>query len=180
MLHDTALTTLTLVGTGVNIDRHTVTRQAAADLAAIERIASSEDVDDTPMSLDAILVAEIARYAHTLTVDAALPACHVPTRVALAFAGAVREALENTVRYSGIGKATVMSCMRAGQIRVEAHDSGIGFDPAAARPQQYGIRESIIERMAAVGGRATLHIPRRRHSMDARVARRHRSVAAAD
>lgn len=156
LLHDTAMTTLTLVGAGVNVNADIVARRAAADLAAVERIASTRPAGDHPVRLDQILEIEIARYAGLLTVASSLSECRVPEGVGAAFAGAVHEALQNVVRHAGVEHATVRQYVHAGQVRVEIGDNGVGFCPSSAPTQRFGVRESIMGRMAAVGGRAML------------------------
>ena len=39
-------------------------------------------------------------------------------------------------------------------VRVEVRDRGVGFDPATIPAQRYGVRQSIVDRMASVGGQA--------------------------
>jgi signal transduction histidine kinase len=41
-------------------------------------------------------------------------------------------------------------------VLVEIEDAGIGFDPATVPAHRYGLRGSIHERMATVGGRAEI------------------------
>jgi signal transduction histidine kinase len=39
-------------------------------------------------------------------------------------------------------------------VTVMVTDRGVGFDPAAVAPDRLGLRTSVVERMAAVGGNA--------------------------
>jgi signal transduction histidine kinase len=44
----------------------------------------------------------------------------------------------------------------ADQVEVNVRDRGRGFDPAAVDPDRHGVRQSIVARMAAVGGSASV------------------------
>jgi Histidine kinase-like ATPase domain len=79
----------------------------------------------------------------------------VPARVAIGMAYAVREALTNVVSHAGTGEAWVEVSL-AGELRVTVRDAGTGFDPAAVDPARLGLRRSIEERLADLGGRASI------------------------
>ncbi|WP_328451870.1 MULTISPECIES: sensor histidine kinase [unclassified Amycolatopsis] len=68
---------------------------------------------------------------------------------------AVREALRNTVKHSGTKQVVLRVEERDGGIAVVARDQGQGFD-VQARPPGFGITQSIIARLAEVGGRGTV------------------------
>jgi signal transduction histidine kinase len=67
--------------------------------------------------------------------------------------GATREALRNTLKHADTNRAVVRVEERDRGIVVVARDHGSGFDPAR-QPPGFGIRESIMARMASVGGHA--------------------------
>jgi signal transduction histidine kinase len=79
----------------------------------------------------------------------------VPARVAIGMAYAVREALTNVVSHAGTGEAWVEVSL-AGDLRVTVRDAGAGFDSAAVDPARLGLRRSIEERLADLGGRASI------------------------
>ncbi|TDV43132.1 sensor histidine kinase [Actinophytocola oryzae] len=83
-------------------------------------------------------------------VDADLPA---ERRSALR--EAIGAALHNTARHSGVRDARVTVETRDGGVAVTARDSGAGFDLDDGRAG-FGIGESIVGRMAEVGGTATI------------------------
>jgi signal transduction histidine kinase len=83
-------------------------------------------------------------------VDATLP----PERRS-ALREATVAALRNTARHSGVHDAEVTVETRDGGIAVTARDAGAGFDMDRGRPG-FGIGESIVGRMAEVGGTATI------------------------
>ncbi len=67
---------------------------------------------------------------------------------------AVRACLENVVRHSGATVAEVELIADDRQVTVMVTDRGAGFDPAAVPTDRLGLRSSVAERMAAVGGTA--------------------------
>ena len=71
----------------------------------------------------------------------------------LAVRDAVREALRNTMKHSGATEVVLRVEERDGGIAVIARDYGTGFDQND-RPAGFGIGESIVGRLAEVGGRA--------------------------
>jgi signal transduction histidine kinase len=83
-------------------------------------------------------------------VDATLP----PERRS-ALREAIGAALHNTAKHSGVRDAEVTVETRDGGVAVTARDAGSGFDLDHGRPG-FGIGESIVGRMAEVGGTATI------------------------
>jgi len=71
-----------------------------------------------------------------------------------AVVSAAAEAMNNAARHSGVASIDLFAEIRDGQIRVHVRDRGNGFNPDMAAGT--GIRESIRERMAAVGGNAEI------------------------
>ena len=103
----------------------------------------------------------------------------VPAPVGIAMAYAVREALVNVASHAGAGEAWVEvrpagpgdspvpggaadgaavlgGAPAPGGLRVTVRDAGAGFDPAAVDQTRLGLRRSIVERLADVGGRASV------------------------
>ena len=76
-----------------------------------------------------------------------------PVRVALY--QAVREALFNVVKHSGVTAARLVAWEGEGEVVVRVEDDGAGFDPAAGRPRGPGGLGlfSARERLELVGGR---------------------------
>ncbi|MET8995513.1 ATP-binding protein [Amycolatopsis sp. Hca4] len=68
---------------------------------------------------------------------------------------AVREALRNTVKHSGTKQVVLRVEERDGGIAVVARDQGQGFD-VRDRPPGFGISQSIVARLAEVGGHGTV------------------------
>jgi signal transduction histidine kinase len=154
LLHDTALTTLTFVGTGTIERSGTLVDRASADLTAIERLAAQDAAAPHRLVRLDELLTRAARHTGALRVDLTTVPCLVPTLVADAFAGGASEALLNTARHAGVPTASLQLATAPGRVRVEVADAGRGFDPASAVAHRYGVRHSILGRMAAVGGYA--------------------------
>lgn len=73
-----------------------------------------------------------------------------------ALVAATRASLENVLRHSGASSAEVEIIASAGTVTVMITDQGAGFDPAVVGDDRLGLRASVIERMAAVGGGAKI------------------------
>jgi len=91
-----------------------------------------------------------------LAVESAIREAAVPDAVGAALAGAVAEALANVARHAGVARARLRATPVHGGVLVELADDGIGFDPARVPPHRRGLRESVVGRMKAVGGSATI------------------------
>jgi signal transduction histidine kinase len=152
-LHDTAAATLFMVGAGVLAgDLPWLRSQAARDLKVIsgEWGAADQQVDlaavlrdleaHSPLALEWLLDHEV----------------RVPTRVAIALCGGAREALTNVVRHAGVESARVELHRAGAGVIVEVSDRGRGFDADQLSQHRYGVAASLVERMAGIGGRATV------------------------
>ncbi|TDC79097.1 sensor histidine kinase [Streptomyces hainanensis] len=175
-LHDTVLATLTMVSTGAIADRSdTLRRRAVADLRVIHGLADEVDEADeaneanegggtsaAPVRL--VPLDEALRGAAstprpglpTLTVEFGLAPVRLPQPVVTALADAVAEALTNVARHAGTSAAQVRAEAVGAGVAVVVLDRGRGFDPAAVPAHRRGLRESIVGRMAAVGGGARI------------------------
>ncbi len=152
-LHDTAATTLLMVGTGqVPPDASWLAPQARRDL---ERLRSHDQKAPEQADLVDLLRADLG--ADHLTVDFdAPPRLPLPFGVASAVAGAVREALNNVRRHAGTDRATVRLHGDQHGLRVEIADEGKGFAVNDGTPTRRGLRESVHGRMNRIGGSATI------------------------
>lgn len=152
-LHDTAATTLLMVGTGqVPAGASWLAPQARRDLARLR----SSDGGSPPGRVDLVELLRADSTAGHLTVGFdAPPRLPLPFDVATAIAGAVREALNNVRRHAGTDQATVRLHGDPTALRIEVADEGRGFvvDAGAARR---GLRESVHGRMSRIGGTASI------------------------
>ena len=147
LLHDTASTTFLLVAVhGHHTEPDRVAEYARHDLALL-----TESGHDSPVDLRTSLQAVVDRSP--LAVDVRWRgSAPVPAKVALALVRAVREALANIERHAGVATAT----LDVDDHVVAVADSGSGFRPDDVPSSRRGLRGSVIERMAAAGGSATV------------------------
>jgi signal transduction histidine kinase len=158
-LHDTVLSTLTMVAAGAFAEPSpALTAQAARDLRVLQGLAGAPAGSAGPAPLTD-LSPQLERAAAStgdLAVRLRLVPVTVPSQVADQLVACVGEALRNVERHAGTDQAEVTVTGGAGWAVVKVTDRGRGFDPAATPPSRRGIRESITGRMLAAGGRAAI------------------------
>jgi signal transduction histidine kinase len=161
LMHDSVLAAL-IAAERAETDR---ARALAVDMAreALTRLANAEapaqEGSEEPVQIELLvedlrvavrqmgLSIEVEHFGHGA----------VPDRVARAMALAARQAIGNAVAHaSGRGLAVVVEGHGDTGLTVKVSDTGGGFDPAQVGPDRLGIRASILARMAAVGGVATI------------------------
>ena len=170
-LHDTVLSTLTMVAAGAFAEPSlALTAQADRDLRVLQGLAGAPAAPAAPAVPGAPaapgglapltdLRPKLERAAVTtddLAVRLKLVPAMLPSPVVDQLAACVSEALRNVERHAGTGQAEVTVTGGAGWAVVEITDRGRGFDTAATPPSRRGIRESITGRMLAAGGRAAI------------------------
>jgi signal transduction histidine kinase len=164
-LHDTILSTLTMVAAGAfAAPSPALTAQAARDLRVLEGLAGAPDAPDAPDVAGGLapltdLTPKLERAAAStdeLAVRLTLAPVTLPSSVADQLVACVGEALRNVKWHAGTDEADVTVTGGEGWAVVTITDRGRGFDPAATPPSRRGIRESITGRMMAAGGRATI------------------------
>jgi signal transduction histidine kinase len=176
-LHDTVLSTLTMVAAGAFAGPSAaLTAQAARDLDVLQGLAVAPAepggpagpggpavpgrpaVPDGPARLTDLRpkLERAAVSAGDLAVRLELVPVTLPSPVADQLVACVGEALRNVERHAGTGEADVTVTGGEGWAVVKVTDRGHGFDPAATPPSRRGIRESITGRMVAAGGQAAI------------------------
>ncbi|WP_433514868.1 sensor histidine kinase [Nonomuraea sp. CA-143628] len=152
-LHDTAATTLLMVGIGqVRSDADWLASQARRDL---DRLRS--DSGRAQQDADLVDLLRTDLDATHLTVEFEAPAqLRLPFDVARMIADAARETLTNVRRHAGTTRATVRLRGDARTLRLDIADQGKGFSPTDVPATRRGIRESVRGRMSRVGGTATI------------------------
>ncbi|MFC6090764.1 sensor histidine kinase [Saccharothrix lopnurensis] len=150
LLHDTASATFLVVAVGGrDADPAEVAGYARRDLELLTAPGPAGGGDvDVGTSLRAVV------EGSRLAVDARWDEVLVPVPVALALVRATREALLNVERHAGVRRARVDVAARGSGVEVVVADEGRGFDVAAVSDHRRGVRGSIVERLAAVGGYA--------------------------
>jgi anti-sigma regulatory factor (Ser/Thr protein kinase) len=151
-LHDTMLSTLTMVAAGAfDGPSPTLSAQAARDLDVVRGIPTGPPGDPArPTDLRARL--EQVTAAAPLRARLTGAAVTLPRSVTEGIAASVAEALRNVARHAGVDEAEVSVRGGAGWATVEVTDRGRGFDLRSVAPAPRGIRESISGRMIATGG----------------------------
>ncbi len=154
MLHDSVSATLTVVAAGgIDAGSPSLPAQARRDLAVIERL-NAPDPAAGP-DLRGWLGPAVAGRA--VRVEAPIPPVPVPAAVGAALAGATTEALTNAARHAAPARVRLAAAAGPdGAVTVRVADDGPGFDPAAVPESRRGVRESMVGRMRAVRGDATV------------------------
>ena len=146
-LHDTAASTLLMIGESPGLDRARVAAQAERDIEILSR--SSEIVDTSePVDIGA-QIATVSGEAR-VSVDVWQPdPVSAPGGVAAAVTKATREALNNIDRHARARVAWIG--VEPGRITIR--DNGIGFNEDR---RGFGLMHSIEDRMRRAGGAATI------------------------
>lgn len=153
-LHDTAATTLLMVGLGqVPPDAKWLAPQARRDLARLSFVHDGRTAPET--DLVELLGADLGTGHLTVELDVP-PRLPLPSDVAGAIAGAVREALNNVRRHAGTDRARVRLRGDTRSVLAEISDEGKGFNAGDSVPSRRGLRESVHGRMDRVGGTAMI------------------------
>lgn len=148
LLHDTAASTLLMVGQGTSLPPARLAAQARRDL---------ELLDEGPWAApppQVELVAALrdcAAHLDTPVRFTGRPQVWLDGYTARAVIAAAREAMTNVDRHARAGLLTVTATPKA----VLLVDDGVGFDPAILR-DGHGVSDSIIGRMRRAGGDATI------------------------
>ncbi|MGI8450172.1 MAG: sensor histidine kinase [Streptosporangiaceae bacterium] len=158
-LHDTILSTLTMVASGA-LDRSSpvLAAQASRDLQVLHALPAPPGPGRRaavalPDRLAAVAAdaAPLRVSTSVFSVTTALPGTAVDR-----LADCAAEALRNVARHAGTDTAEIRVRDANGQVVVEIIDQGRGFDARSVPPSRRGIRESICGRMAETGGTAEI------------------------
>ena len=161
-LHDTVLSTLTMVAAGAFAGPSpALTAQAARDLRVLQGLADTPETPDEPGGRGILTdlgpkLKQAAASTADLAVRLDLAPVTLPSLVADQLAACAGEALRNIARHARTSQAELTVTGDDGWAIVTISDHGRGFDPAAVPASRRGIRESITGRMLAAGGQATI------------------------
>ena len=159
-IHDYILSVLISVASGFS-NRMMLTTAAQQTLIRLDQRA-----EDRSANSSVEVLARIATAAHGLDPRISVTRRGVeavalsPARGA-ALVEATHEALTNALRHAWTPESPeptirLVLTTSAETIEIDVADDGPGFDPELTDPARLGIRHSILDRMNAVGGRATL------------------------
>jgi signal transduction histidine kinase len=134
-------------------------REALTRLANTDR--DSGEGSDAPVPPSAVadgITEALAAHGVVVTTDIAPGSPELPGRVARALVLAAVQAISNAITHADGAGLQVSVVARAAPCRVivRVSDTGPGFDPDAVPADRLGIRASIIARVAAFGGLATV------------------------
>ncbi|MGN7782035.1 sensor histidine kinase [Mycolicibacterium sp. 22603] len=149
LVHDTAASTLHLVGEGAKISPDRIAAQAQRDLALLahDNPGATPDAD---MDIVAALRAELGHVSTPVELTG-VPELVLPGRPANAVVAVVRESLNNAERHARATRITV----DIAPSRITVSDDGIGFDTMHTS-LGHGVAESIVGRMRRAGGNASV------------------------
>ncbi|WP_167103403.1 sensor histidine kinase [Mycobacterium sp. DL592] len=148
LLHDTAASTLLIVGQGGNLPPQRLAAQARRDLHLLEE--SPWEPPPTRTELVAAL-RDCAEHINTPTRFEGRERLWVDGETAKALVSAARETMNNVDRHSQANELVVTVT----DVAVTLSDDGIGFDPELPR-LGHGVNDSILGRMRRVGGAAAV------------------------
>jgi signal transduction histidine kinase len=159
VLHDTVLQTLALVdrrASGFDPELAATARQADRDLRAF-LFAARSSRDDT---LSARIHGQIERVRAgsdvAIVVNVLDDGCQLDGRAQDAVARAIGESVANAIEHGRPSRIVVYAeTTDAQHVFATVRDDGVGFDVDHAS-RGHGISESIVARMEAIGGRATI------------------------
>ena len=170
LLHDTVLATLTLLAhSGVGVGHDVLRTQAESDARLLRQLRLGENptpmpgIEYSPEPAEDTTLAEtldaVRRRFGQMGLDVSLHGAGkvmLPPHVLDAFLLAVAECLENVRRHSGVPVAHVTITEDDHAVRAMVTDAGAGFDVGEIDDGRFGIKESVLGRLAAVNGSARL------------------------
>lgn len=170
LLHDTVLATLTLLAhSGVGVSTSALRQQAADDARLLRQLRLGAAPTPTASGSYQLTSVQSAPVGQTLEsvknrfgrmgLDVIW---HGSGQILLAgnvldsFLLALSECLENVRRHSGVNSADVTITEDETTVRAMVTDAGVGFDIATVPAAKLGFKESVVARLADVGGNARL------------------------
>ncbi|ROS29191.1 signal transduction histidine kinase [Rathayibacter sp. PhB127] len=170
LLHDTVLATLTLLAhSGRGVSEDALRRQAAQDAQLLRQLrlggtptpsaSGSYQLTSVTASPAATSLEDVRDRFGRLGLEVVL---HGSGEVVLegdaldSFLLALAECLENVRRHSGVESADVTITEDEQTVRAMVTDAGAGFDIATVPATKLGFKESVVARLADVGGRTRL------------------------
>ncbi|WP_354698724.1 PspC domain-containing protein [Paraconexibacter sp. AEG42_29] len=156
-LHDSVLQTLALIQTTDDTQRsRALARRQERELRAW--LYGGEDPDAATTFAGALRHAADAVEEDYEVVVALVQPGDGPLDAGLeALVAATREAMTNAAKHSGTAEISVLARIAPEEASVYVRDRGTGFRRDRIPADRRGIRDSIEQRLAGLGGRATIH-----------------------
>lgn len=160
ILHDRALQTLEALAGDARIADAQVRGHIAHDAAWLRSYLERDGTEPAGDLLTALQELAQRKGATGLIVELNVAqlreaAVELPAESTSALVDAAHEALTNVSKHAGVTHASVRARVAVDRVELTVTDRGSGFDPAAPRPG-LGISESIVGRLAEIGGTATI------------------------
>jgi signal transduction histidine kinase len=157
LLHDTALNTLNAIALSPRASADEQRRRCIEDARQLQEGAASTASGPQPL-LPAIhrVVARAATRGVTVSLETPgdpIETCQVPAVVLDALSGSLEEALLNVGKHAGVDRARLTVTVTPTTVSATVTDDGAGFD-LQTTDRRHGLRYSVEERMADVGGSA--------------------------
>ncbi|MEY9951196.1 ATP-binding protein [Leifsonia sp. EB34] len=166
IVHDSVLTTLLSAASARTPEQKDLAARMAADaIGHLHAAEASGPVDQTQVGVEQLsdrLVTAARAFSSPFEVDArdADELHSLPVNVAEAVYSAAVQAMVNSMQHAGGDEVHRSVVVRGGEhgaaVRVIVTDDGRGFDADEVPAERLGLRVSIRERVAKVGGRATV------------------------
>lgn len=161
LLHDEVISTLIAAARSTAASAPIIRRASRRALDRVDALAV-DDASGTESTV-ASLISALEETVSAVAPDTALrlPSARegvLPLAVERALVGAAAEALRNSQRHApGAGVRRCLDVILDGPLlTVVVADDGPGFDPDDVPEERYGVRYSIVDRMAGVGGEAAI------------------------
>ena len=159
VLHDTVLQTLALVERRTkdsDPELASAARHADQDVRAFLFGSAGRRVADLESRVRAEVERVRAGYDTPVTVSVIEDGCRLPDRHQELLARAIGEAVANALEHAVANRVVVfVETDDDGRVFASVNDDGMGFDPATPR-DTHGIDESVLARMASIGGRVEI------------------------
>jgi signal transduction histidine kinase len=153
-LHDSVLQTLALIQNNAG-DATTVARLARAQERDLRTwLFEDGTVGETTLAGALRDLAAAVEETHPVVVDVVSVGDCADAEAVRTVVDATREAVVNAAKHAGVPRVDVYAEATAEAVEVFVRDRGTGFDLDAVATDRYGVRHSIMDRMARHGGRA--------------------------
>jgi len=153
-LHDSVLQTLALIQSRAGAQSEVARLARAQERELRDWLFAGTDPFAGDIATELRTTAAALELEHAVRIEV-VTAGDLSAVVSGALAAASREAMLNAAQHAG-GDVTVYAEATPDAVEVFVRDRGPGFDPDAVPDGRFGIRESIVRRMARAGGSATV------------------------
>lgn len=173
IVHDSVLTTLlSAANARTPADEALAASMATEAIARLDAAGAVIPGDDRVVPVEQLerrLRAAITAFSAPVSVSVRQAhGLRLPAQVTEALYSAAVQALVNSMQHAGgmgaepagrrpIRRSLSLSAGESGGVRLEIADTGIGFDIDKTPSARIGLRVSILERIAAVGGESSVH-----------------------